>query len=1502
MNFKKNSLFLICALLLFGCGQGAKLPWQSSDIRPEKSLAALESCKTLSIPRDVALTGHFLYNYPRCMEDEQSKQLAPLIEASDLMGGLDALEQTASVLRFEIQSQSVNTRPVTKLLAAATDPQERDLWQSLETLADVVRPHALLSFLYGQANHNRLTVWAEKIRPLLSVESWPLIAGELRAGLEDSDYRSRVISFMKNFFSYPSYSELSQWLRPTQSKRLFRDSETAILRSWLDPLPSGETPVLGSFSPNENDEAKSGAGRFEEMWTALSTQEQQQVQSVFAGLNEQMATWPSSDRKQIFERTFTSMDKVFNRQGNPLGQAMALIDLMTTTSLDDIYPLFKALEDLLEQPSAVVPLNKKVASHELTQMLQKAFEHQWPGPMEFSGVQLNLCSGLDWAPIDWTADASEIQRAIIRWYQPDENCPSHVSPLSYIINQYIDKKIECLAVTKSSGDPDRFCLNPADLETLATNESVYAPKMESTLNSDQASEQRLELLIYIWQKVGDQLEHNVWALNSLNLSVGPVTAQQWQAMGEQVTSTQGEIKALAELENQWNQSKTVMVTNFLEKLSAYYLNALEAQLASTETFWGDGQDSQVWRSYFGMTAGGVLDERVGTLMYVDRLPEEIKNTFPGPERELKELLSRWAVGGALWKNYQLSADDGDVDFRPLGLGKTAVYYKLQQNVPFVGVQFGKTPLKKENVFQLDKGGPGRLGQLLNNVLNSRDIPGDGQSANLTQAWLSSTLLPVLDSDSFWADNLSFEWTVPPSFLLNSSSQEVTTNDFRASLFLLLRSFYVAPGFLPTSGSFAFASTDVLKKQFGSWSAPKGQVSQYRRLFPVTTSSGSEAQTPTEIFENVWQIHSWLDYQKLFDHKAWTTPLSLDNSAKLLGSLHLLTSNDVSIPQPAIGDRKWCWNGSEGAEDCPIVLTAESDEQKFVELNSFVRKNFMLTFCPLLSADLDTNDLRAKIATSAKLNLDDPELQTVCSDPSANLLTQAFDFRGNKKVVVYEKKNWIPLRLPLLSLYRNFLLGDKPNLPRVLQSLSFDLGMERSKNSGERLEAAVIPEHIFTPVRIPMAEARLQRLIAEHQGFYVGQSDFLGSLLTYQSSVFPDAALWQNRLNRLGGGAKLGDDPNKGKVYQLIYTLLLNPVKQAQGQGKSSLYLALKIGQELAQHQENIPILLALVDRQNDFEALESFSKAIALYIRSFDFDFNWSRTDLFVVKQILHRDLQRTVTDVLESFTTSQLDLILHAAAQAGAKLDPEIARPWEKLANFMRSQSFSGEQELFVLQGQKVLKALMTDTPLGISLSEDFSALLPILSSSRVDFSQSAGPSGEDKWQKLMALGFNQAPSLLKEYANSLAPEDFVRQIGEQLITPLDKPELASKLQDVATFFERNDLPLMSYAWSELLADPHWTVPMEKTFQAMDKISGTLAVKAAESMMNLLLRTKKVLVFLQSKLQWSDQMPSEVLRAFDHLVWLSSDGSSMLESQINVIKKWGNGSFPFAPVEVQQH
>ena len=335
---------------------------------------------------------------------------------------------------------------------------------------------------------------------------------------------------------------------------------------------------------------------------------------------------------------------------------------------------------------------------------------------------------------------------------------------------------------------------------------------------------------------------------------------------------------------------------------------------------------------------------------------------------------------------------------------------------------------------------------------------------------------------------------------------------------------------------------------------------------------------------------------------------------------------------------------------------------------------------------------------------------------------------------------------------------------------------------------------------------------------------------------------------------------------------------------------------------NIPILLALVDRQNDFEALESFSKAIALYIRSFDFDFNWSRTDLFVVKQILHRDLQRTVTDVLESFTTSQLDLILHAAADAGSKIDSEIIRPWEKLANFMRSQSFSGEQELFVLQGQKILKPFMADTTLGISLSDNFSALLPMLNSGRVDFSQTAGPSGEDKWQKLMSLGLTQGPSLLKEYANSLAPDDFVRQVGEQLITPLDKPEVASKLQDIATFFERSDLPLMSYAWSELLADPRWISPAEKTFQAMDKISGTLAVQAAESAMNLLLRAKKVLVFLQSKLQWSGQMPSEVSRAFDNLVWLSSDGSSMLESQINIIRKWGSGSFPFAPAEVQQH
>lgn len=110
---------------------------------------------------------------------------------------------------------------------------------------------------------------------------------------------------------------------------------------------------------------------------------------------------------------------------------------------------------------------------------------------------------------------------------------------------------------------------------------------------------------------------------------------------------------------------------------------------------------------------------------------------------------------------------------------------------------------------------------------------------------------------------------------------------------------------------------------------------------------------------------------------------------------------------------------------------------------------------------------------------------------------------------------------------------------------------------------------------------------------------------------------------------------------------------------------------------------------------------------------------MFLTKQLLRRDLQRTTNDVIDALGVGGVNSLIELAIKLGPIVPSEGQDYPDKFVDWICAQSLSGEQDYFVVQGQKALKRMVVDESLRSEVAiKEMSTLMSYLTVPQVDFS----------------------------------------------------------------------------------------------------------------------------------------------------------------------------------------
>lgn len=1482
---------------LLSCGANNSNTEFKSSRSYRKSQEALAACNNISLPKDIAFNGHFLYNFVLCIsqQDTEGKEKFPATINMVKTLGVDGLDALTKILLFQPANKDPSKRlyPLLRAVSTFFTRHENDSWELQNFLLEF-KPYALFDTFYDYVKMQKIPTVLGYIKPLMFGPFIRSISSLLSHLLDHPEQQSNLHKSVKSFLTDVNFYDASKDLLTLEEINfLSADLQQLCLQDWQTP----EVYVQEMDCSQSQDAKKAnGASLYREYFAQSATQDQITSLAAMLGQTSRMLFESSENKSQILEQWKRSFHSLFKMQISPLKHYVGLAHFFTRDlKVKDFEEIIVALEEILAQtgPQAMLSANLKLGSAKI---------HQKMEDMMIEGAPASSCPGVSLPALKSSQNPADWHATYLEYLKPNSHCPYSLPVLASetlsLISSQLGINYPC------SEELSDACLSDNELQFL----SQALSENYQRINSDNDENENLKSVVLEALEFARELTRkNTTALYSLNLAPANYPLESLTNLIELIRSQTTITPSLLAF---YQESQTAPGPTFFEDLISWYVTYASQYWSSYNQLFDNSYSSNNKAKilFQGLNPNGIYTRLAAHAFDPEKLPQELRqnindNDFP----KVKEFLFRLSTPGALFKNQRLDVFENFTPWFNLANQSRSVeffYKKKGREYEFQGLDLSKAPTLAKEIYSDDFW---RLNALIpEDLLLAKDIHGQRQDDVLL--WAHQQFFPYLTEQFSWED-LTTQELGPTSLkpLANHVRSTPYTNIEKKALALFFsQNYMLALSALPqNSNSYKLEKSITTRRpeirpQFLSLPSEEENywvtfLTNFPKSFDKETSNIDELLNAwlTDFTEDNWKAINWknLPFSRQGENDLTWPDGPHSQIVKVLSSLQLLAINSDDHMTPFLGIDQECL-GKDGKQyNCPLTFVVTENKSAFANLKTYVKERSLSFLCPFLSShknilnqdevDYFKNELNLK-PNQNEINFCNKILE------KSNLLTHDFSHKDRKGMLA--KSMGQTLREVLEN-------GKNPQIASSLLSSAQKIAYNRNLrylSSNQEMAKAWLNSQALTSQN----EAQYSyKVLSDHKGLYLRAPGLLNndlyfvfSLLSLKSSHYTKA-VW-----RYGNNLKADQDLEQGSFQRLIKEIVIKTYREIEDKEQPFLGYVYQVLNQLVK-EENAPLQEAIwytLAYPDDIETLPTFTKTIPLFLNHIYYKNQgeklWTLAGPRLIRPLLLQENIRAFSLFSREFTPHQIKKFGQTllATQKSFKNQNDWVEGLQLLSTFLEQFATRANQDGLVLsQVEEDLKKLFS-TDLIVREGESINQFFEILGQRQIDLNSQEAPSLAENLDLLFETLLNSGDHLLSLYQTRPdSKEDQLKTAVLGLIAPFKEGAQAAGALELKNLLSLESTGLWDEVYYPLLYLPESQKSLVKWLESTEKIGVNLAQEAALEMPRALSQSYPSLNYLVEKIEWDPETSQDSKNALISLRFMAQEDNVISTQQGQLLFDW---------------
>ncbi|MBT3984461.1 MAG: hypothetical protein HOE90_24105 [Bacteriovoracaceae bacterium] len=1506
----------------------------SSDMGPEKSISSQAACEKVKFPQDLALSGNFLYHFPKCLSskdengEETLKNSIALVERLQIEG----LENISEVIKGSPDSGLTYPLVRTSLSTMLRNGETAGGHDNDQLIKDF-HPRPLIDLSLKIHETNGFAESLELTSMLLQDGVDRSFASFFRGLLNDSKNRSNSIKLSEGLLGSDSFKTFSKLLTLEKSKVIAGSDRQILLEDWIEPKVHSLKPGPG-IKLKEARDAQSFTRRYDKLIADSSQSEIDSLAKALSNIGQEFLTTTEARQQKIVDTGIDILTHLTKVQKDPVLSNFSLINLIESAKVSEFKEFIEVLEEFLETEKVPSPFHTKIAAVGIAGLIEKSFKSGLMGTDSYEGVSLESCVASHkispvTAGVESSDDIKTVYKNLLVFLSPDKRCAGSLSPLANLVIRYIKVKIGCPDILKRPMDGSKNnCPYDEDIEILGKNLMGNSwNKILATKNINSAIYPKF--IEHILSKWTEKLKRDPFSLYWLNLAYDKVEASDFEVYAKKVKLLSKDMDSLAEFDSQ--EQKLPLASDFIEKLSSIEVQEMQAKSLDFQGITASGKDLKLMRVLLGIYLDGPYEQMMRDNLYWEKIPASIRDQYSaGGTMAVREVLARSRMSGALFYNDSLNLEDKEIAASFFGENsKKTVNLKIFKNASggkesFIGLDKRTSVFRRKLIYEFSDQ-DGYFGKV-KKFFSGYGLGKDEKSSDSDElvAWFSDVLFDRhLDDKSVWIKNESYKYLKTPSDFFETSAYSV--DEIREILSFYSKQFLQAPGILPEfeKDFYLNPNKNVKGQLYGIPSLQAGYAFQNHRYhFPESLKHVSGVEEIAEIIKRSIPGLSDKEYTDLLARGPFNfvddTALGVKTITgfgknelefvHLLGHLGMLAQNknkDLMIGL-GLGQNCWAWNKADSKFDlsyCPINFAASPTDSGYPRLTKYLKKIALISYCPYFEDEAEVLGITDLVEDAAKWKIDSTDL-AFCKKSEINLLHGAYGIFGKKKKVVFEKADRLPLGVVKKVLDDLMTMGKDPVIKDEIKAFPLHLKAFKSIKDG-----SVDALGFISGAKVQLsskAAGRSHYILNSSNGFFVGPSrfanNFIGSLASNYPAVDKEDEMdpyFYQLLDRMGSEVGKVENPDRGIAYKLVKELVIKTFYELEADDKDSeknlLDFAIIVLKKLEGKPRYQLALSRLLYSIEDKETLESMSKTIGKFIQKFDSDFSWKkRTDLYIVKQVLHSSNMRVLHEIISKFSQDEIYSFLKIVAHSMNEIEVEKrASIISRLVHLLNGQLFmqNAAGDIFGKSVQGVLLGTTRDEKIKRSLKRFLVPVLQNLSSTQTGFDGKSAPGIQKSLLQVNKFLIANGARPFEIYQRALVGEedhlfkllDFYMDIIE------DHQDDEESLKQLSQILEHPDFVSFDKGILPILRNSTYRSFLVGSMDFLKLLDRKIIRNFLLESQKLLTKTHNMLKFLVTKIVWGEDTSIDVSYGMKGILRISDPSEDYLKRNVDIGVYWAD-------------
>ena len=315
----------------------------------------------------------------------------------------------------------------------------------------------------------------------------------------------------------------------------------------------------------------------------------------------------------------------------------------------------------------------------------------------------------------------------------------------------------------------------------------------------------------------------------------------------------------------------------------------------------------------------------------------------------------------------------------------------------------------------------------------------------------------------------------------------------------------------------------------------------------------------------------------------------------------------------------------------------------------------------------------------------------------------------------------------------------------------------------------------------------------------------------------------------------------------------------------------------------------------DKETLESMSKTIGKFIQKFDSDFSWKkRTDLYIVKQVLHSSNMRVLHEIISKFSQDEIYSFLKIVAHSMNEIEVEKrASIISRLVHLLNGQLFmqNAAGDIFGKSVQGVLLGTTRDEKIKRSLKRFLVPVLQNLSSTQTGFDGKSAPGIQKSLLQVNKFLIANGARPFEIYQRALVGEedhlfkllDFYMDIIE------DHQDDEESLKQLSQILEHPDFVSFDKGILPILRNSTYRSFLVGSMDFLKLLDRKIIRNFLLESQKLLTKTHNMLKFLVTKIVWGEDTSIDVSYGMKGILRISDPSEDYLKRNVDIGVYWAD-------------